>query len=163
VAVTAVLGLLLVGPVVKHQVDVSMDSQEAWEVSYDEQGDTMRGVVEALEQVPRDDAQIITFGHPIWERGYVPVFSAGWDMLGAIDLRTEHEPRVAIPWLPGTSCDASGVVNGASKIAPFANGPVFFINAGGHTAQRIETSAECNRVAEKWGPPPYWGRLVTGG
>ena len=158
---TAAVAVIVVG-VAAGQVGKSRDSQEAWAVSWDVQTaalDKLRALAPRLEP----HASVMSFGHPIWERGFVPVFSASWDLRGAIDARTGVDPPSALPFVDQAQCAASGVeLDGAPYLAYRAASPLWFVNVSTGQARRITSRRSCEATVAAWGRPPFWGRSVTG-
>lgn len=152
---------LVVLAVAVHQAAVSRDSQQAWAESWRAQGQALNGLRAAAPQIP-DDASIVTFGHPIWERGFIPVFASSWDVRGAIDERTGNDPPRALPFLASVTCGARGVLlDGALLLAFRGREPVWFVNTATSEARRVRDAASCNAAATDWGPPPFWGRTIS--
>ncbi len=141
---------------------VSFDHQDSYAQSWREQRAAIRGLVAVDGQVP-DDATVITFGHPLWEKGFVPVFSASWDLRGAIDERTSIDPPQALPYLDGLTCGPAGLLFGGEPWAPYSGGsPVVFVNTRSRQARPIEDLVTCDRTVAEWGPTIFWGKTVTG-
>jgi hypothetical protein len=163
-AVAAVLLLAL--PILAttvHQLGISDEHIRSWEASWTDQQQALHGYRIALRRIPRR-AEIIGFDVPIWQRGFVPVFAAGWDLKGALDWETPVDPPVAYPLLPTLSCGAAGVVEGQTVIASYAaqGEPLFFVSPKRETAVHIITQAACEKAITAWGRPPFWGSTVTG-
>jgi hypothetical protein len=162
----AAAALLLALPIVVsavHQVGISDEHIRSWEASWKDQQQALHGYRIALRNIPRR-SQIIGFDTPIWERGFVPVFSAGWDLRGAIDWETAVNPPVAYPLLPTLTCGRPGVVEGATVIATYTQQgePLYFVSPTRETARRVATQAACEQTIAQWGRPPFWGSTVTG-
>ncbi len=162
----AVAALLLALPIVVsavHQVGISDEHIRSWEASWKDQQLALHSYRIALREIPRR-SQIIGFDTPIWEKGYVPVFSAGWDLRGAIDWETAVNPPVAYPLLPTLTCGTTGVVEGATMIARYAQPgePLYFVSPKRLTAIRVTTQKACEQTIARWGRPPFWGSTVTG-
>lgn len=152
-----------VGGVIAWQLQVGGNSRAAWQESWNAQTRAIAGLRPAISQMPKD-AIVVSFGHPIWERDFVPVFAAGWDLRGMIDYETDHDPPAAIPFVPGASCQPQRVTLDGAPFAPYRNGPpLWFANATTGEARQIRSLQDCTRTLTDWGPPPYWGRTVAGG
>lgn len=161
-----VVALLLALPIAAstvHQLGISDEHMRSWEASWTDQQQALHGYRIALRHMPRR-SQIIGFDAPIWERGFVPVFAAGWDLRGAIDWETAVNPPVAFPLVPTLTCGAAGVVEGANVIASYAERgePLYFVSPKRQTAVRVATQATCENTIARWGRPPFWGSTVTG-
>jgi len=106
----------------------------------------------------------MSFGHPIWEREFIPVFSASWDLRGAIDEKTRLDPRLALPFLDAAACGPSGVLLSGTPYSAYRGAdPLWFVNLKTGESRHIATAAECNAAVTAWGRPPFWGKTVTGG
>jgi hypothetical protein len=140
--------------VLVHQYDYSRDTQRAYNRAWIAENLALRNVKEALAKVPSRDATIVSFGHPLFEPRFIPVFSADWDLRGAIDDETAHDPPVAMPWW-GLTCGNDAVMRGAERWAPYAgSSPVWFLDANTAAAARITSRAVCERTAQRMTPLP---------
>jgi hypothetical protein len=146
-----------------HQLGISNEHIRSWEASWTDQQQAVIGYRAALHGVPRR-AEIIGFDVPIWERGFVPVFAAGWDLRGAIDWETRVDPPVAYPLVPTLTCGATGMVEGGVVIASYnqSGKPLYFASPKRRMVVRVATKGTCERTIAKWGRPPFWGSTVTG-
>jgi len=141
---------------------VSYDHQDAYASSWREQRAAIRGLVALDSQIP-DDATVITFGHPIWEDGFVPVFSASWDLRGAIDERTSIDPPRALPYVAGLTCGPAGLLFDGEPWAPYrGHSPIVFVDTHARQARPVEDAAGCEQAVAAWGPTIFWGTTVTG-
>jgi hypothetical protein len=158
--VVAAAGVLLA--IGLHQTSIEHDHQASWRESWRAQRQALAGYQRALRGAP-SDAAVIGFDTPVWERGWVPVFSATWDLRGAIDYTTGVDPPAAVPWLPGTACSARGVDLNGSPFATYQDGaaPLYFVSPARSLAVRVRSKRECDSLAAKWGPTPFWGRTVS--
>jgi hypothetical protein len=159
----ALLLALPIAATTVHQLGISDEHIRSWETSWKDQQQAFIGYRAALRGVPRR-AEIIGFDVPIWERGFIPVFAAGWDLRGAIDWETAVDPPVAFPLVPTLTCGAAGVVEGAALIAPYnqPGKPLYFASPKRRTVVRVTTKRTCEQTIAKWGRPPFWGSTVTG-
>jgi hypothetical protein len=149
------------GAVAAHQLEIESRSQEAWAASWQEQTRAAAFMEPGLARAPRR-ATIVSFGHPIWERGYVPVFAASWDLRGLIDYLTENDPDKAVPFLASVSCLPGGIGIDGQLWAPYrGDSPVWFVHAGNGASRSIASRGACERTAALWGLPPFWGSTVT--
>jgi hypothetical protein len=138
--------------VVIHQYDFSRDTQAAYKRSWTSQIVAMRRVQIALSTIPSRDATIVSFGHPLYEPGYIPVFAADWDLRGAIDDLTDHDPPLAAPWA-GFTCGDDAVMRGTERWAPYkGTSPVWFVDAATTGARRIKTRADCEQATQQLTP-----------
>lgn len=162
-ALAAGMVTLLVAGSVVHQLGVSADHIQSWEASWSDQQQALAGYRKALRGVPHT-ADIIGFDTPIWERGYIPVFAASWDLRGAIDYETSVDPPVAYPLFPSINCGTSGMTEGAVTIASYdqPGEPMYFVSPTRRVAVRVSTKSTCERMILQWGRPPFWGSTVTG-
>jgi hypothetical protein len=161
-----VVALLLALPIAAstvHQLGISDEHIRSWEASWNDQQQALHGYRIALRHVPRR-SEIIGFDVPIWERGFVPVFAAGWDLRGAIDWETAVNPPVAYPLVPTLTCGRAGVVEGTAVIASYAQPgePLYFVSPKRRAAVRVTMQRTCEQTIAKWGRPPFWGSTVTG-
>lgn len=158
---TAMVAVLVIG-VASGQVSTERKSQEAWATSWDVQTaalDKLRTLAPRLDPA----ASVMSFGHPIWERGFIPVFSASWDLRGAIDQTTAIDPPAALPFLAEATCAATGVQLGSTPYLQYrAPSPLWFINLSNGQSRRITSKKSCEAAVATWGRPPFWGRTVTG-
>lgn len=148
--------------VVAWQLDVGADSRASWKESWDAQTAAIHGLRLGLEGAPRD-ASVVSFGHPIWEWGFVPVFASTWDLRGMIDYHTDTDPPRAVPFLPNVGCGATGIDLDGVTWAPYSgDSRVVFVNAATQESRRIASRKACERAVQEWGPPPFFGQSVTG-
>lgn len=148
-------------PTAVHQVDFAARSREAYAESWTASKKAVAGLERAAPQLP-EDASVVTFGHPIWERGFIPVFAAGWDVRGAIDLRTHVDPPQAVPFVSSASCGPDSVIESGKRLIPYQGpSPLFFVNTTTAEARRIVDLAGCEKAVADWGRPPDWGRTVV--
>jgi hypothetical protein len=107
------------------------------------------------DQIP-SNASIISFGHPIWEPGYIPVFAALWDLRGGIDAQTTIDPPLAYPFMPGTACGGEGVTFDNNLLVPYkGDSPLWFINAATDGHYRVTSQDRCQAVVAEFGVPPF--------
>jgi hypothetical protein len=154
----------LVGAVVSWQLEVESQSQAAWQEAWNQETRAAAGIGAALADAP-PDASVVSFGHPLWERGFIPVFTASWDLRGMIDYyQLGVDPPKAVPFLPTASCTRAGVALDNVLFIRFrGDSPVWFANATSGEGRPIESQKACLATVAEWGPPPYWGATVTGG
>jgi hypothetical protein len=154
--------LVVVGSAV-HQVGVSREHIRSWEASWSDQEQALKGYRVALRGAPHT-AEVIGFDVPIWERGWIPVFAASWDLRGAIDYETPVDPPVAYPLLPTLTCGLTGMVEGGTLIASYnqLGAPLYFVSPVRRAIVRVKTKSTCERIILAWGRPPFWGSTVTG-
>ena len=111
------------------------------------------------------DANIISFGHPLFESGYIPVFAYTFDLKAALRLKNNRTPARAAPALEPaeTACGDTAVVFGTQPFADYS-GPreLWFVNATLAQARRIQTQSDCVKAYSDWGLPPYWGSSPPG-
>jgi len=161
-AATAVVSVLVVG-VAAGQVAHELRSQEAWATSWTEQTaalDKLRMLAPRLER----NASVMSFGHPIWERGFIPVFAASWDLRGAIEFETRVDPPAALPFVDAAKCGRTYVLLGSTPYLQYrGSSPLWFVNLANGQSRRISSSAQCQAAIMAWGRPPFWGKTVTGG
>ena len=147
-----------------HQVGMERNHQEAWRASWDEQRDALAGYRVALADAPKR-ARVLGFDTPLWERGFVPVFSATWDLRGAFDLRdAARAARCARVPPKGRVCSRRGggepsrdhAVRGGGRLATALRQPGAACRPSRRTSMRA-----CQRLVAAWGVPPFWGETVT--
>jgi hypothetical protein len=155
---------VLVALISVHQLKINFDSQDAWAAAWQEEGQAMHGARAILPRIPTN-ASLVTFGHPLWERGFVPVFSASWDFRGAVDLETDHDPPRAVPYLTGVGCGPTDVLFGGAPYMPYndPNSPTWFINVLSQKAVHVTSKRTCDATVAAFGPQPFWGKTVPGG
>jgi hypothetical protein len=146
-----------------HQLGVSTDHKRAFQVSWQEQKKALAGYAVAVRRLPTS-SRIIGFDTPMWERGYIPVFAASWDLRGAVDYTTRVNPPQALPFVPGTGCGPDGVTLGPTTFTRYevAGQPLYFVSPNRRIAVRVRTRQECGQTVARFGYPPFWGRTVTG-
>ncbi len=147
----------------EHQIGISVNHIQAWEASWTDQKEALAGYRVAVRRVPKD-AVIIGLDTPIWERGFIPIFAASWDLRGAIEYETSLTPPIAYPLLPNLDCGSAGMIEGTAIVAPYdAPGePMYFVSPVRETAVRIGSQRACESQVAQWGRPPFWGSTVTG-
>jgi hypothetical protein len=162
VAAVAIVAAL-VGAVVSWQLEMGSRSQAAWQEAWNQETRAAAGIGGALAHAP-PDASVVSFGHPLWERGFIPVFTSSWDLRGMIDYQLAVDPPRAVPFLPTVSCSRDGVlVDNALYIRFRDSSPVWFANATTGEGRQVESLKACQKAVADWGIPPYWGASVTGG
>ncbi len=146
-----------------HQLGVAADHKRVWEASWSDQQAALAGYRVAVRGLP-SDARVVGMGAPLFEREFVPVFAATWDLQGAIDYTTAVNPPLAVPLVPALVCGPSGLILAGAPLTPYRvpNLPLYFISAKRRRAQRVDSQAGCDSVISRWGRPPFWGRSVTG-
>jgi hypothetical protein len=145
-----------------HQLAISADHKRAWEVSWSEQKTALVGYAVAVRGLP-SDARLIGMGAPLYEDGFIPVFSATWDLQGAIEYTTAVKPPAAMPLDPTLQCGPSGLISGGVVQMPYRvpGEPLYFINAQRRAAIAVDSQMSCKRAIARWGRPPFWGRTVS--
>ncbi len=153
---TVIVGVLIAGVAVS-QVDVARESQSRWAASWDAQRTAIKGLKLAAPRLPAD-ATVMSFGHPLWEPGFIPVFSAGWDLRGAIDVETPLDPPAAVPFMDTAVCTAQGADVAGAPFARYAGvaSPLWFVNTSTGDARRIASRKACVATAAEWGRPPFF-------
>ena len=139
------------------QVNFERDQQRYWAASWKEQVKALNMIKRIQHHIPRN-ASIITFGHPIWEPGYIPIFSSSWDVRGAIDAQTSIDPPVAMPFVPGTACGPAGVTYDGGAFADYRapdGSPLWFINTVTYAHFPVPNKARCDAAVAEFGAPPY--------
>jgi hypothetical protein len=155
--------VLFTAPVVVHQYDWSRTSQESYAEAWEQETRALDAIRSTIGRVRERDAQIVSFGHPIWEEHYIPVFAASWDLRGAIDARTGHDPVEATPFAD-LACGDEGLTRaGVTHLRYDDPAPMYFIDVKSRVAVRVTSHRACDHWVAKFGPPPMWGRTVTGG
>jgi peptidoglycan/LPS O-acetylase OafA/YrhL len=155
--VTALALLLAAG-----QVRVERASQNAWAQSWRQQTTALNAIKRMTPGIPRD-ASIVSFGHPIWEAGYVPVFSASWDLRGAIDAETPIDPPAATPYVPGVSCGPQAVQFDGRDYMPYHGAsPVWFFDVKSYGTAHVTSQQQCVAAANRFGVPPYFDPVTAG-
>lgn len=161
-AAAVVVGALVLSVAIS-QVKSGVRIEKSWAVSWSDQQAAIRTLEDGLTEQPDVGASIMSFGHPIWELGFVPVFSASWDLRGAIDLKTRLDPSLAIPFVDAATCGARGVLLGGAPYSAYRGAaPLWFVDLKTGATRRITNSASCNATIAEWGRPPFWGPTVTG-
>lgn len=157
-AIVAVL-LILVGA---SQIRVERSSQEAWAISWTAQTAARKSLRAVAPQLDRN-ASVMSFGHPIWERGFIPVIAAGWDLSGMIAIDTPITPSTSLPFTDDSNCGPVGVRRGETPFIAYRGGaPLWFVNLSTSEARRIGSKMGCEAAIKAWGRPPFWGKSVTG-
>lgn len=159
---TVALGVA-VALIAVRQVAVERHSQDAWATSWDAQQTAIKGLERAAPKLP-PNATLMSFGHPIWERGFIPVFAAGWDLRGAMDVETRVDPPQAVPFVDTATCGAQASEVSGVAFARYddANSPLWFVNTRTSEVRRIASRAACDAAVKAWGRPPFWGVSITG-
>jgi hypothetical protein len=156
-----IVGVLVLG-VVAVQVPYEVRSQQAWAASWDDQTAAIARIRALAPQLPTN-ASVMSFGHPMYERGFIPVFAASWDLRGAIDHETRVDPPDALPFSAGAQCGPTSVLLAGKPYLEYrALSPLWFVNLANGQARRISSTAECEAAIAAWGRPPFWGKTVTG-
>lgn len=161
-AATTVVSVLVVG-VAAGQVAHELRSQEAWATSWTEQTAALHKLRMLAPRLDRN-ASVMSFGHPIWERGFIPVFAASWDLRGAIEFETRVDPPAALPFVDDAKCGSTYVLLGSTPYLQYrGSSPLWFVNLANGQSRRITSSAQCQAAIMAWGRPPFWGKTITGG
>lgn len=147
----------------KHQIGVGATHQDAWLESWHAQQRATPGIRQAMRGVPTRP-RVFGFDTPLWERGWVPVFAAIWDLRGMIDYMTDVDPVYASPFGPDVTCGRKGVQKAEVMVAPYrgSSAPVYFVSPSRRLAVEVRSSRDCERWLAAWGRPPFWGRSITG-
>jgi hypothetical protein len=155
--------LLLVAWGANHQLGISSSHKEAWEASWQDQERVIPGFRAALADVPAN-ADVIGFDFPLWERDFVPVYSASWDLLGMLFYETHLRPASALPRFPDLACAADGVTTGGVTASTYDDSarPLYFVSPVRRQAVRIDDQKTCERILARWPANPFWGSTVTG-
>lgn len=163
VAVAALAVLVVMAWPASNQLRISSSHKQAWESSWSLQQHALAGYRAALSGLP-SKANIVGFDTPLWEPGFVPVFTANWDLRGALDYETAVDPPMAWPWLPGTTCGSKSVLVGTTPAGDYRRPapPLYFVSPERRLAVRVRSQRECKRVLADWGPPPFWAPAVPG-
>jgi hypothetical protein len=153
----------LAGAITWHQLRISSEHKRAWEVSWSEQKTALAGYRVAVRGLP-SDARLVGMGAPLWENGFVPVFSATWDLQAAIAYTTAVKPPAAMPLDPTLQCGVTGLVSDGADQMPYRvpGQPLYFIDAQRRAAIPVSSQTGCQRVIAQWGRPPFWGHTVPG-
>lgn len=150
IGVVAVLAAL----VVASDYGYSRATQRSYGLSWKAQDVAMRGIRRAVANLPDRSADIVSFGHPVLEQRFIPVFAASWDLRGAIDAETRDNPPVASPFLPGWGCSPTGVSNGVTTWASYTGTPIWFVDAKTGAALRVMSQVGCQRALKHMTPLP---------
>ncbi len=155
-AAAPVVVALVTIAVASHQLGISADHRRSWEASWRIQAQALAGYRRALADVPRD-ASIVGFDTPVWERHWVPIFAATWDLRGAIAFVTPVNPPVAMPAGIGIGCGARSVDVAGRPAVPYAGGsPLYFVSPARGIAIHIVSRATCEQQVRRWGMPPLF-------
>jgi hypothetical protein len=153
VVVTAIVGLLVAG----HQFKYSRNSQRSYALAWKAEGLAMRGIRRAVAKIPERSPFIVSFGHPIWEQHFIPVFAANWDLRGAIADETRDNPVGATPFFPGMGCGAAGLTSGTETLALYRSAaPLWFVDAATGAARHIASQPACQRAVASLTPLPFF-------
>jgi hypothetical protein len=154
---------VLVAPVLPHQYDWSRTTEASYTEAWKQETRALHAIGAVIDRVPERNAQIVSFGHPIWEERYIPVFAANWDLRGAIDSQTDHDPLEAIPFAD-LACGEEGLTRaGATFLRYDEPSPMYFIDVNSRRVERVSSRGSCDRWVAEFGIPPMWGRTITGG
>lgn len=135
------------------------DEQQAW-ARADTAADGVVGAITTVVPEPPPYSTIYTFGHPGSERAGIPIFSASWDLKGAVQLKYNDPTLNAYPILQGTelSCADAGLGPLGNGLSPNANGApyqhTYFVDVGTWTGERINTQRQCETALDRYIPGP---------
>ncbi|MCW2954493.1 MAG: hypothetical protein JWQ48_3663 [Conexibacter sp.] len=149
VTVLVTLAALAVG---WHQLGISSDHKRSWEASWRLQSQALAGYRVALRGVP-PTADLVGFDTPVWERGYVPVFSASWDLRGALDFTTDQDPNAAMPAATGMTCAPAAAEVGGLTLPYRGGAPLYFVSPSRRAAVRIASQQACTTQLQRWPVP----------
>lgn len=146
-----------------HQFRISSDHKRAWESSWNEQQVALDGYAQAVRGLP-PQSRVVGFGTPIWEGGFVPIFSASWDLGNAIDYTTSFEPSAASPLVPNMTCGRRGLTYDGILSMPYRTPgqPLYFIDSTRRTARLVSSQVECRQAIASLGRPPLFAPTLRG-
>jgi hypothetical protein len=147
-----------------HQLNISSDHKRLYEASWSEQRRALAGYRVAVRGIPRT-SRVIGFGAPLWEPDFIPVFSAFWDLRGALDYETPVDPALASPLTEALACGRRGLLLEGAPLTPYveSGSPLYFIDAEGARARRVRNRGQCVRTIRRWGRPPFFASLPPTG
>lgn len=139
-----------------HQFRISSDHKRAWEASWSEQQIALEGYSQAVDGLP-EHSRIVGFGTPIWEDGFVPIFSAPWDLGNAINYTTSFKPALTSPLEPTMICGRRGL-NGGIVSMPYRipGRPLYFIDSTRRKARLVRSQVACRQTIAEWKRPPLF-------
>lgn len=149
VACAAVVAALGVG-----YVDRVLEDKRYWDGAARAQDAVLAGLRSALAD-PRPGSVIWTFGHAAWQAPGVPVFSASWDLDGAVKLLYDDPTLRGYPALPLTTfeCRADGLTPRAGYgDLEFAYGTVYFVDVASRRVDAVTDAADCRAAAAEFRP-----------
>jgi hypothetical protein len=153
IIITVAFGLLIV----VHQYKYSRSTQRSYALAWKAEGIAMRGIRAAIAKIPDRSPYIVSFGHPIWEQRFIPVFASNWDLQGAIADETRDDPPGATPFFPGFVCEKTGLANGAVPLAGYRDAtPLWFVDAVDGAARHIVSEAGCREAVKQLTPLPFF-------
>jgi hypothetical protein len=137
-------------------------SARIWDSSYGYQRWITGTVQRELPTLPHSST-VYTFGHPIVsENPGLPIFSAFWELKGAIAALYHDRSLAAYPALPGTTvaCGARGARLTGSGYGPTTGdvyGEVYLVDVPSGRAVRLTSRSQCEAVASQFAPGPWVG------
>lgn len=154
IALAAIVGI--------HQYSYSRATQRSYALAWAAEGRAMYNIRAAIARIPGSRADIVSFGHPIWEQRFIPVFAARWDLRGAIVDETHDRPPVATPFFPGMGCGPSGLMNGPALLVPYTGpDPLWFVDATTGAARHILSQTSCRKAVAQLTPLPFFDPAGT--
>jgi hypothetical protein len=160
IAPAVLVVVIVVGSV--HQLHISAYHKNSWEVSWTEQETALAGYRRAVASLP-SDSRILGFDTPEWEAGFVPIFAATWDLRGALDYTTHVNPPAAVTFSLGAACAKPGVTVSGVLVTRYVKprSPLYAVSPRRDEAVRIDSQGSCERIVQRWGVSPFWGRTGT--
>jgi hypothetical protein len=139
-----------------HQLQISSEHKRLWEASWSEQEKGLEGYAVAVRGIP-PKSRVVGMGVPIWEPGFVPVFSASWDLSAALRYTTGAEPTSASPLTPTMVCGVRGLVLDGAPYTPYRvpGEPLYFLDASRRAAAPVGSQGACKRTIARWGRPAF--------
>ncbi|WP_205696704.1 hypothetical protein [Conexibacter sp. SYSU D00693] len=151
---TLALGALLAN---SYAQDVGDDISRYIAAGHEE--DRILGVIARTVPAGARDATIYTTGHPGYEALGIPIFTATWDLDGAVKVRYDRPDWRAVPITEGVAlaCTREGVFPDGSGGGPTfgaAYGKAWLVDVVAGKATQLTSQARCEAVAKALAPPP---------
>lgn len=124
--------------------------QDPWAQAWREEQRVVAAVKAAIGPRLPAGAAVVTFRHTTQLLpADVPVFSATWDLRGALWQAYRRPWMSAQPWIGDVACGRHGLATGGQEEPAYAYGKLIFVDVAGRAAERIRSQAGCQAAVAR--------------